>query len=274
MDLQKPHRARLDWGVAMSLIQSFKDMHYRVGPCQAIEYNRKDTALFKPGFLGELYFKLRGERYSKRDGTGILEMLFCGMTDLSYDAIVSYLASRAIVVLGVWQDEKNFKVAGLAFPTIMIGAGEQRACFAGYGFLREFWGSEEQEVLAALGLSVLFSELNLLSIHGIRYSGNAQTARFMQRFGFRDVGTVPHYMLRRGELVDGVVSTLRRERFEEVLAEMLSEDSSGEGRQRRSRSADSAGHAPESRRPGANRAGSERECPDPVQVGLPGIRES
>jgi hypothetical protein len=207
--------------MAMSLIAAFKADNFRVGDCQAIEYHRTNTQIFQPGFLGELYFMLKGNRYNKREGDGILQTLFCGMKDLSYDAIVSYLAGRPIVALGVWVSEKSFKLAGFCFPTIMIGEGDQKAAFAGYGFLREFWSSDEQEVLAALGISVLFSELNLLSLHGMRYAGNAATARFMERFGFKDVGTIPHYMLRRGKLVEGVVSTLSRERFEEVLAEML-----------------------------------------------------
>lgn len=212
----------------MGLIEAFKEDKFRIGNCQAIEYNRADTTIFKPGFLGELFFMLRQNRYSKREGTGILESLFCGMKDLSYDAIVSYLSTRAIVCLGVWVDETSFKLAGFCFPTTVIGEGEQKSAFAGYGFLPEFWGTDEQEILAALGITVLFSELKLLSLHGIRYHENAQTAKFMQRFGFRDVGTIPHYMLKRGKLVDGVVSTLSRERFEEVLAEMLGGSGSGQ----------------------------------------------
>lgn len=206
----------------MGLIEAFKEDKFRIGNCQAIEYNRADTTIFKPGFLGELFFMLRQNRYSKREGTGILESLFCGMKDLSYDAIVSYLSTRAIVCLGVWVDETSFKLAGFCFPTTVIGEGEQKSAFAGYGFLPEFWGTDEQEIMAALGITVLFSELKLLSLHGIRYAGNRATARFMERFGFHDVGVIPHYMLKRGKLVEGVVSTLSRERFEEVLAEMLS----------------------------------------------------
>ena len=216
----------------LGILKAIKDDHYRIGDLQAIEYHRTNTQIFKPGFLGDLYFMLKGNRYNRRDGDGILEALFCGMKDLSYDAIVSYLAGRPIIVLGIWQGV-TFNPAGFCFPTTVMGEGDQKAAFAGYGFQRKWWGSDEQEVLAALGISVLFSELSLLSLHGMRYAENAQTAKFMQRFGFRDVGTIPHYMLRRGKLVDGVVSTLSRERFEEVLARMLSGESDGEGRKRR-----------------------------------------
>ncbi len=212
----------------LGFLKAFKEDKYRVGNCQAIEYKRNDHTIFKPGFLGELYFMLQRNRYNKRAGNGILEALFCGMKDLSYDAIVAYLATRAIVCLGVWVDETTFKLAGFAFPSTLIGENDERAIFGAYGFLPEFWGTDEQEILTALGLCFLFSELNLLSIHGIRYHENAQTAKFMERFGFRDVGTIPHYMLKRGKLVSAVVSTLSRERFEEVLAEMLGGNGSGQ----------------------------------------------
>jgi len=217
----------------MSLIEAFKSDHYRIGNLQAIEYNRNDPTVFKPGFLGELYFLLRGNRYSKRDGDGILSALFCGMKDLSYDAIVAYLSTKPIICLGEWLNEHSFKLLGFTFPVQLVGEPGQRAAFGAYGFLREAWGTEQQEILASLGLCVLFSELNLLSIHGIRYHENAQTAKFMERFGFQDVGTIPHYMMKRGKLVSGVVSTLSRDRFEEVLAQMLVEDGSGQGRKRR-----------------------------------------
>lgn len=240
----------------LGLIKAFKDDHYRIGNLQAIEYHRTNTSVFKPGFLGDLYFMLKGNRYSKRSGDGILEVLFCGMKDLSYDAIVSYLASRPLICLGVWGEDNSFELAGFCFPTTIIGEGDQKAAFAGYGFLPKFWGTEEQEVLAALGIAVLFSELALLSLHGIRYSGNDLTAKFMERFGFRDVGTIPHYMMRRGKLVEGVVSTLSRDRFEEALAEMLSGGGSGEGRKRSARSSGSAGDAEQRKRAGADRPGA------------------
>jgi len=146
----------------------------------------------------------------------VLETLFCGMADLSFDSIVAYLSTVALVVMGRWEGEQ-FKVAGICFPTTRIGSGDQKACFAGYGFTREWWGTDEQELLAALGISVLFVEGDVLAIHGIRYETNSLTAKFMARFGFKDVGTIPMYFLRRGKLVGAVVSTLSREKFEENL---------------------------------------------------------
>lgn len=204
-------------GVAMSILKSLKDADYRLGDLQAIMYNRNDRRVFKPGFLAELYWMLKGSgQYSKREGMGVLETLFCGMADLSFDGVVAYLSTVSIVVLGKWADDE-FKVAGLCFPTTRIGSGDQKACFAGYGFTRDWWGTDDQEILAALGIAVLFFEGDVLAIHGIRYETNTLTARFMAKFGFRDIGTIPMYMLRRGKLVGATVSTLSRVDFEENL---------------------------------------------------------
>lgn len=212
----------------MSLIAAIKADGYRYGDMQVIIYDRRDATIFKPGFLGELYFMLKGDRYNRRgEGSGILETLFCGMTDLSYDSIVPHFAGHPLAVMGVWNpvlDEATnetvdkFDVAGVAFPVTMLGRGDQKACFAGYGFLPKYWGTSEQETLTILGLALLFSELDVLSIHGIRYADNDLTARFMARFGFVDTGTLPRYMLRKGKLVEAVTSTLSVEAFEAHLA--------------------------------------------------------
>lgn len=211
----------------MSIIEAIKQDGYQIGNCRMIQYSRNDQSVLKAGFLGELYFALTQNRYSKRSGMGTLESLFCGMQDLSYDAIVSYLAGRAVSVLGV-QDGDNFQMAGFFFPTVIMGAGTDRSCFGAYGFLPRWWGSEEQEVLTAIGLAALFSELNLLSVLGVRYSDNELTAKFMSRFGFRDCGTLPHYLAKRGKLVSATVSELSRDRFEGVLTEMLGGSGSGQ----------------------------------------------
>jgi hypothetical protein len=201
----------------MSLIQALKEDEYRHGNLQSIPYSTANTAVFKEDFLHDLYFALKGSRFHKiRPGNSILEMLFCGMTDISYNAIVSYLSKIPMGVMGIWEDGQ-FRPAGIHFVTVSMGAGDELACFGGYGFLKEHWGSEEQETLTVLGLSQIFGQLNVKSIHGMRYLQNEFTARYMARFGFKDVGIIPNYMLRRGKLVPGVVSTLSREAFEENL---------------------------------------------------------
>lgn len=212
----------------MSLIQAIKQDGYRYGNCQVLVHDRRDTSMLKEGFLSDLYFMLKGDRYNrKREGNGILETLFCGMTDLSFDSIVPYLSKLPLAVMGVWNPEldevtgetvEKFEVAGVAFPTVMLGGGDQKACLAGYGFLPKFWGKSEMETLTVLGLALLFSELDVLSVHGIRYADNDLTARFMGRFGFHDVGEMPRYMLRRGKLVSAVMSTLSVEDFEANLS--------------------------------------------------------
>lgn len=208
----------------MSILEALKADDYRMGACQAVVYDRHKTKVFAPGFLSRLYFSFLGDRYSKRDpnGTGILEVGFCGCNDLSHDAIVQFWMTHPTVILGIW-DGDVFKPAGCCFPSQVIGGPRpnERAAFCGYLFMREWWGSEEQEVLALLGIAIMFREIDLVAMHGSRYEGNDATAKFMARFGFTDLANLPNQMLRGDKLVSGVVSTVTRATFEARVEEMV-----------------------------------------------------
>lgn len=206
--------------MADSILNAFTVDQYRIGDSQAILYDRTRTAIFPEGYLGWLYLELKGERYSNRPGNGTLENLFCGLGDLSFDNIVAYLAKLPLIIMGKWEGNE-FETMGLAFPTVMNGTPPERQSFIGYGFLRQYWGSAELEGLAMLGLSLMFQHFGLSAIHGVRYRENTLTARFAAQYGFRDDGVVPRYMVRRGVLVDAVVSTLMREDFEAYIKDKL-----------------------------------------------------
>lgn len=206
----------------VNVLQAFRQDEYRIGNFQAIGYLRTRTDVFPEGYLGELYKQMKTGLSGKR-GDSWLRTLFCGMQDVSYDAIVSYLAGRQLVIMGEWVDGK-FEAAGFIFPTVSLGGGDQKAAFAGYGFFRKWWGTDDSEILAMLGLSFFFVELGLSCIHGMRYPDNGLTKNFLEPFGFKDVGRLPRYMLRNGKLVDGVASSLLREDFEGYVERKLVEE--------------------------------------------------
>jgi RimJ/RimL family protein N-acetyltransferase len=206
----------------MSLIQALKEDEYKWGNLQSIPYSPQNPA-FKEDFLHDLYFQFRGSRFHKtRPGNNILEVLFCGMQDVSYNAITSYLAKTPLCIMGIWQDDGTFRTAGIHFTPVKTGGMDGEAmCISGYGFLKEFWGSEEMETLTVLGIAQIFGELNVKQIHGIRYTTNEFTARYMARFGFHDLCTIPNWMMRNGKLVDGVLSTLSRNEYESNLLQRV-----------------------------------------------------
>jgi RimJ/RimL family protein N-acetyltransferase len=144
------------------------------------------------------------------------------MSDVSHDAIVQYWMTHPTVILGVWV-ENVFKPAGVCSPAQVIGTPgpDERAAFCGYLFAREWWGSDEMEVLALLGIAIMFTEINLVAMHGTRYEQNDATAKFMERFGFRDLATLPHQLVRDGKLVSATFSTVTRETFEMKVEEMI-----------------------------------------------------
>jgi hypothetical protein len=221
-DLPRILEARTESRAAPGILQAFQQDQYRLGNLQAIGYLRTRSDVFPPGFLGTLYHRMQTGLSGKR-GDSWLRMLFCGMADVSFDAIVPYLASRPLCILGEWRGAV-FAPAGLIFPTVQLGLGDQKAAFAGYGFFREWWGTEEQKTLALLGIAFFFVELGLVALHGMRYAENSLTRNFLAGFGFKETGRIPRYMLRNGKLVDGVASSLLREDFEAYVERQVVEE--------------------------------------------------
>ena len=201
---------------------------YRWGDCQAILYDPVRESVFPPPYLLTLYNLCRA---SGRAKLGILEPLFCGMRDLSQEAICAYLHAQKLVILGEWRQEERedgskiafFAPLGFCFLTVLTRGKTTSSGFGAYAFFQEAWRSPQQWVLTGLGISYLLQEFGLVTLNGIRYADNKLTARWMQKFGFQDVGTLPNYMIRpsTGELTDATVSTLARAEFESRLSEAL-----------------------------------------------------
>lgn len=203
----------------MSILSEFKALNYRLDDLQAVRYSRNDP-LFRDGYLGFLYAGLgEGRRNGFRRSN--LQMAFTGMTDLSFDAIVSYLAKQPLIILGKWEGQE-FRTAGVCWPNLLTG--EHKTGFGSYAALRWAWGTVDEEILAMLGIAALFEEFSLIQLHGQRYADNHLTARFMARFGFKDVtGQVPRLLARAGreEPYPGIISSLSREDFEANCEERI-----------------------------------------------------
>ncbi len=201
---------------------------YRWGDCQAIRYDSRRADLFDPDYLGRLYDQTQDKylNHIRIDKGGSLPALFCGMPDLSKPAIIGYLYSRPLIILGEWAGEQ-FIPLGYCFTVAETPSrnGQRNSAFGGYCFFSSAWRTPQQYVLTVLGLAYLFHEFRLVSLHGIRYDDNKLTARWMGKFGFRDIGTIPNYMQQQstGELVPAVVSTLDRAEFEQRVRTILAD---------------------------------------------------
>lgn len=217
-----------------------KYQDYSWGGCQARPYRRGQPQEFLPQpYLPYLWQQTRD---SGRSRLGGLPALFCGMSDLSVDAITSYLAGRLVLVLGEWRGnstvidpadplpenlesllQPEFVALGFAFPAgvpiVTSRDADANSMFIGYTFFQPAWRTPQQTVLMYLGLAYFFQEFRLVSMHGIRYADNRLTARLAGKFGWQDLGTVPNYMLREatGELAAATISTLSRESLVEQL---------------------------------------------------------
>jgi hypothetical protein len=205
----------------VSILQAFAEDGYRVGDYVALLYDPARVDVFGEEWIADAYRRLKGSPYSQKSKANTtLQYLFCGMGNLSFNAIVSYLSQLKIVVVGKWEGDV-FISYGFAFITITTRTPSDAMAFIGYGFFKEAWGCPETELLTMLALCYFFKEFSLCAIHGVRYVENRSTARFMRRFGFKDDGIVPKYMLKGDKLVSAVVSSCLREDFEHYVEEKL-----------------------------------------------------
>lgn len=204
----------------MSLLLALKEVGYRIGDIQVLQYDAARVDIFQPGYVSKLYFL--GQSSGKR----WLPNLFCGMANINHDAITCYLLQRPLLVLVNWKTDTTFEEIGFIFPVffqplLSIRAAE-RQCFGAYGFFRQYWGKPEAEVVGMLGLAYMFQEWGLKAIHGVSYDTNSLTRRFLKGYGFKQTGHIPYYQVRDGVLVNGVVTTLLRTDFEQYVESQLS----------------------------------------------------
>ena len=228
-------------------LQRLHDLSYTLGNCRVLVYNRFQPDTFGDDLLSRLYDLCLLSRPTHPFGT--LPETQCGMSDLTRDAMISYWASKSILLLTVIPATAlpatapskrmidmlpdNSRIAGFAYLPAILGAPANppgqpqpigpRSATGAYAFFRDWWGTPEIEVLAMLGLAHFFHSYHLAAIHGQRYTRNALTARFMSRFGFTDTGTLPFFLVdfppgaeripANMQLVSCTLSTLLHEDF-------------------------------------------------------------
>ena len=201
----------------IDVLAALQEDAYKWGDLQVLRYVKTE---FADDFLAHLYHRCRESK--RRSGNGILDALFGGNPASDFNSVVTYLASRPVLlILGKWVDEE-FVELGFAFSTVSMGGpNTEKSLICGYAFFSSAWGSEDQAILTMLGLAYLFKEFDLQCVIGNRYIDNVLTAKFMSRFGFNDCGQIPCFQLRGTKLVPMVVSALLRADFEEVVSEFL-----------------------------------------------------
>lgn len=217
-------------------------LDFRWGQLQAIRFDASKTDLFPEKYLIHLYDLTRA---SGRSRLGSLPMLFCGMTDLSCEAIVAYLRTLPLIVLGEWRPYEEpagdgsrvlstsfeFHPLGYCFLATLTSSrlstdtDPHNFAFGAYTFFQEAWGSSRQLVLTYLGIAALFSMFRLRVLGGSRYTSNQLTARWMRRFGFRDLAELPSFLLdsATGDTVPATFSILERVTFARLLGGILAE---------------------------------------------------
>lgn len=222
------------------LFKLFADTGYRFGACSIRVYNRHETAVYGANFLHKLYDMCLDAAPSRT--YGILPELFCGFTDLSFDAVAAYLHSRSPLLLMCVDAESDadypanpnsFDVIGFSFPTLWSGPAMNstipdcgRVMFMGYMFGRPWWRTPESVVCMMLNAIYYFHQFNLLNLQGQSFPWNHLTRKFLAQFGTKTIGVIPKFLFDGKRMVDSVQSVITREDFEEYVQRALGECSS------------------------------------------------
>jgi hypothetical protein len=216
-----------------AILDLIHDQQYKFGNCQVLRYDRHNETLFPSPFLTKLYRLTCASGRRSKSGKGALVQAFCNSTDLSHDNVTAYLFTRnPLLILSVWTSPTTWEPAGYAYFPVMKGEGATRFAFGAFTFFADWWGKPEITILSVLGLGLFFRDYKLRAIIGERYASNAIAGRFLQQFGFRDIGTFSRYLVRDGKLVPGTLSECLPEDFEACAERILtkaSEATSGEG---------------------------------------------
>jgi len=236
------------------IIDALKLDNYRLGDLQVIPYDRTRVPVFGTNYIHYLYSQCLLSRPSSP--YGVLPETFCGMADLSADAICSYLANRQVILLCKHTSLTEFTPAGFAWPTEIILSPSANSAFAAFCYFKPWWGTSESVILGMLGLAYLFSQHSLRTILGQRYTSNILAGKWMQQYGARDVGNIPDLLRTHdGGLVECTVSALTRADFElccrrKLLALAGDSITNGQGTASRTHAAGPAGNGEQSIRSG------------------------
>lgn len=211
-----------DTADAVDVLGALNADHYTLTGCSILPYDCRDSSTFGRHLLPQLYDLCLASR--PNHPSGILPETFCGMLNLSADAICSYLATRPLLLLTAQHIPNREDVsdryrlldgpfiAGFSFITAFIGtpvagapnlppSGPQpigpRSAVGACCFFRPYWGAQSAKTLLMLTLAYWFNTYHLSSIHAQRYTRNHLIASFLAPFGFKDTGTVPEFLADR-----------------------------------------------------------------------------
>lgn len=199
----------------------FQEMQWRIANCFVRVYDRKQVDVYGDNFLHYLY------QQTVDSGPNVLSTTFCGVRDLTADAICAYLHTRQPLLLLCMDsdnDPARFDAVGYLFPTVWFGIkGEtERSGLIGYCFFHSVWGTPQASVLGMLALAYMFLNYDLVAIHGQSAVWNQLSHKFVEQFGVRETGILPRTLPRSdGQLEDCRWSTVLREDFEKYAREQL-----------------------------------------------------
>lgn len=179
---------------------------YQSATTAMIPYKANATNFYPETFLVDLYLRLREQN--------LVNTIYPGMGFDHLNKFVAYMGIHASLICFTREGEDISDVAGLGYITESDGRDGARKAGFGFGFFREYWGTQEARTLSWFMLAFWMFDLKIDVLFGTTLKVNSLARNFSQNFGFEIIGDIPSLFFRNDRLEDATIMLLRKEVFE------------------------------------------------------------
>ncbi len=181
-----------------------------------VKVYRWGRLIISPGLTDKMLCQL----YLAWEAEGTLPVIFHqkGGVPSLLDFMLEYLDPKQ-ATLGCWRQNEagTWELVGCMWVNhfFEIGAGFRRAD-VGMGFLREHTVGAQAVRFAQLGIEWSFDHLDVEVLGGMTPANNRAAVIFSRKLGFDVCGPIPAAVSWKGELAEGYLSTMTKQRWAEV----------------------------------------------------------
>ena len=120
--------------------------------------------------------------------------------------------------LAIVNDDRVVDIAGMSWiADITICSGVLTRGVGSFGFFKDYQKPMYTDQFSEMILDYWFNALNLDTIVGVTPEPNRAASIFVKRAGFREVGRMPNYTTYKGQVANGIIHSLTKEEYRQML---------------------------------------------------------
>jgi len=126
-------------------------------------------------------------------------------------------------------DQATNQIAGIGWFDDIEESDCVKKARSAIAFFKNYWHPKVTEQFGLLLLSHAFGVLEIDVVYGMTPASNILVQKFCKRVGFEYVARIPNFCSRRGELADALVCTMDVNRFNQIIADRMPEQTTEGG---------------------------------------------